>query len=761
MVFRGQLASILVCDTCKKISVTTEDFHDLSLSIKPEDYISKDQRKRDRFKGIAKKLRLIPKARVDRSSSVPASPARSSLTLPSDHLEVSGEPVDTRRRSLEHVVGNGVTEEVKEGSAVAEEAVLSEKEKAPNGDLSDAAPKEEGGHVSFADSTLPGSQKRDDGWGKLGRRISMSMGGAARKEKRLSQSKSNSRASSRERVPAGPPTPRLVASSPLADDGYVSDASPSLEDPPLPAAPLPASSSPGPGSASGLLFSPSSRQHSMVGLSEMIKQRKEGRLQQSPRPYKPSREESSYMRKVLADVNPSGSSTFSLIHQALSGHSQSSVPLTAQALLVKMGHLPGIEECLRLFTAVEVLEGENMVGCHRCWKIANGTYKPRKEMECHEEDSEEAENGEDDPDGPNDTEQDDDAQSSITKLDNASSVDTSSRSDLPGYISPASTTAITETIEDSSSIFSADDASVLSAPTTVQSITPTPSKSPPTPLDPEAFQRPISPSRPTPDAPIPEYGGLPIPSISTTGPDTPMASPAAAVSSQQSQEAVLPSSASGGSLQPPAIKKYKSGKDTEDGISGEESYDSDSDASGDTTALSDVSSIASASASPSASPNVSLERLPPTSIQPTSIPSSDNNASRATVATKVPRAEQVILRRTYKRYLIATPPPILIIHLKRFQQTSKSPYAMSFSSGVKKLDDTVAFPEYLDLAPYLAPKKEDSGLGKKKRKSRDGEKEKEKGTETDGDCMYRLYAVVVHIGNMVSKAPVIFIASCM
>ena len=220
MVFRGQLASILVCDTCKKISVTTEDFHDLSLSIKPEDYISKDQRKRDRFKGIAKKLRLIPKARVDRSSSVPASPARSSLTLPSDHLEVSGEPVDTRRRSLEHVVGNGVTEEVKEGSAVAEEAVLSEKEKAPNGDLSDAAPKEEGGHVSFADSTLPGSQKRDDGWGKLGRRISMSMGGAARKEKRLSQSKSNSRASSRERVPAGPPTPRLVASSPLADDDH-------------------------------------------------------------------------------------------------------------------------------------------------------------------------------------------------------------------------------------------------------------------------------------------------------------------------------------------------------------------------------------------------------------------------------------------------------------------------------------------------------------------------------------------------------------
>ena len=30
-----------------------------------------------------------------------------------------------------------------------------------------------------------------------------------------------------------------------------------------------------------------------------------------------------------------------------------------------------------MFTAVEVLDGENMVGCHRCWKIANGVYQPR------------------------------------------------------------------------------------------------------------------------------------------------------------------------------------------------------------------------------------------------------------------------------------------------------------------------------------------------------------------------------------------------
>ena len=72
------------------------------------------------------------------------------------------------------------------------------------------------------------------------------------------------------------------------------------------------------------------------------------------------------------------------------------------------------------------------------------------------------------------------------------------------------------------------------------------------------------------------------------------------------------------------------------------------------------------------------------------------------------------MRRTFKRYLIALPPPILVVHLKRFQQVSKSnPYAMAFSSGFKKLEDYVAFPEWLDLKPYLAPTKEECAMGKK------------------------------------------------
>jgi hypothetical protein len=69
---------------------------------------------------------------------------------------------------------------------------------------------------------------------------------------------------------------------------------------------------------------------------------------------------------------------------------------------------------------------------------------------------------------------------------------------------------------------------------------------------------------------------------------------------------------------------------------------------------------------------------------------------------------------------------------------------MSFSTGFKKLDDYVTFPEQLDLTPFLAPKKEHFGLSKKRKAIYQN--------AVKSRCVYRLYAVVVHIGNMVSIA---------
>ena len=97
----------------------------------------------------------------------------------------------------------------------------------------------------------------------------------------------------------------------------------------------------------------------------------------------------------------------------------------------------------------------------------------------------------------------------------------------------------------------------------------------------------------------------------------------------------------------------------------------------------------------------------------------------------------------YIVFLIATPPPVLVVYLKRFQQIAKM-HLISFTHRFEKLDDYVTFPEYLDLTPFSAPRKEDYGLGRRKDRV-DGEKE----GKGEDRCMYRLYVVVVHGGNMV------------
>ncbi len=69
------------------------------------------------------------------------------------------------------------------------------------------------------------------------------------------------------------------------------------------------------------------------------------------------------------------------------------------------------------------------------------------------------------------------------------------------------------------------------------------------------------------------------------------------------------------------------------------------------------------------------------------------------------RSAQSLPRRALKRYLIASAPPVLIFHLKRFQATGRG--FVSGLAGFKKIDDQVTFPEYLDITPWLAPPRED------------------------------------------------------
>ena len=85
---------------------------------------------------------------------------------------------------------------------------------------------------------------------------------------------------------------------------------------------------------------------------------------------------------------------------------------------------------------------------------------------------------------------------------------------------------------------------------------------------------------------------------------------------------------------------------------------------------------------------------------------------------------------------------MLVVYLKRFQQIAKT-HLISFTHRFTKLDDYVTSPQYLDLTPFFAPSKEDFG---EKDERQGGWGERGKGEERS---TRRLYAVVVHIGNMV------------
>jgi hypothetical protein len=366
-----------------------------------------------------------------------------------------------------------------------------------------------------------------------------------------------------------------------------------------------------------------------------------------------------------------------------------------------------------------MLDGENMVGCRRCWKIANGKYKPRPVYE-----------------DPSDSEDSEEARSPpppilpppeiIPDVNGRLSSEVASlhsSPDLDRNPSPASTSVIS--MNGDVSLFSLEKtSSAVSLPTTAESFT-RPKKAPPSALDESLI---LSLSVASPDTSSGTYVGLPIPLISTTGPESPMSQPSTAGTVvPRPMHSVASASLSAPRLSPRRpLRKGNPESDIWSEASSDSFDETESEAS-----FSDASSIGS----PFVSPNVSSERV---NLSPGFVTGASSKHKHRS-QPKVPRSQQIIMRRAYKRYLISEPPPVLVIHLKRFQQTSRHPM-MSFSTGFKKIDDYVAFPEHLDLTPFLVPKKEDFGLKKEKK----GE-HKPKKTRTT----YRLFAVVVHIGNMV------------
>ncbi|EKM76523.1 hypothetical protein AGABI1DRAFT_108823 [Agaricus bisporus var. burnettii JB137-S8] len=1065
MIFGGRFTSILVCQKCKNISQTYEDFNDVSLSLKAEDYGVVHHRTRERFKKLAKKFAALPSTslvaaanppssraigggspnketsqaegddaitntqdngrmnlalQIQRSSSVPPSPREredsqmSEKLLPHlvtlrrsmEHLQsetihpLSGESSSSASGSDAHLDrlqepnrnsmlnGNGTKDSfssVQEGhsSAAGEREMESDGSNVlVNGAAFPRSTPSGDKHIDFmtADQILhgdakdksKGKKKRDseDGWAKLGRRISTRVGISLKKDKdkgtekekrhkrsksadrpissssavssatelqkdrdkekgkghekrnksqdRRSNASSNRVASSADvdppnsisikEAPSIPDANSTLSSSPgTAPSIKISisscDANPARSDighepvypPPVIAEPRPVRPLPPQSQTSHRRGLPLHTMH--AHLQDRV-QRVSGsvRRSRSPKPPKQSKEEEEYLRRLLADVGPApvrvlgegeverNDGHHKKTHlqpsgdrgsKAGNGNVGSWLPLAA------VSQFSGLEECLRMFTAVEVLDGENMVGCRRCWKIQNGYIKGNEDGDDSDEEEEETR------DYPGERERQSTSQTIVSE---------SSTSSAAGYISTPATSVEEydrfETGEFRSPKLPALNPNSLvvnSAPAIIPfaSDTREPSTATPRPLYQTKSRSPgdetiivtpsISPrSRiyqslpPTPDLNgVPQYatslipsrsapstpGGLPIPLIATTpAADSPTSDKFASTDGSSdtrrgnSVNGISPTdtkSSSGELLEVGAgeegtsedeVKKKRRGMVFSDSLvvpsgrsgrvrqerrdspdewltSEAESVTTDASLDGSTGGSVTTGSEGSESrresleegarlgGTPAAPPGLGNYHRQTSTSHTNTIPvRGSETISVAKPLSKPKKKKETILRPAYKRYLISDPPPVLVIHLKRFQQlgdhSSHSSGLASFAhkfaanftnpqtnaqymarndygsggfggfggfggGGFKKLEDFVSFPEWLDLAPFLAPKKEHIvPMKKSSSKSKGGvvDAGEGKGQKEDERCMYRLYAVVVHIGNMLGGHYVSYVA---
>lgn len=111
--------------------------------------------------------------------------------------------------------------------------------------------------------------------------------------------------------------------------------------------------------------------------------------------------------------------------------------------------------------------------------------------------------------------------------------------------------------------------------------------------------------------------------------------------------------------------------------------------------------------------------------------SDQDTSAHSSKASKVaPTESKHILRQAYKRYLVSSLPPTLVLHLKRFEQTGLRP---------RKIEDQVDIPVELDMSPYVIPSNE---------LFEEGDAGSECVVQDATSTKYRLYGVVVHAGSL-------------
>ncbi|WOO84323.1 putative ubiquitin carboxyl-terminal hydrolase 7 [Vanrija pseudolonga] len=350
----------------------------------------------------------------------------------------------------------------------------------------------------------------------------------------------------------------------------------------------------------------------------------------------------------------------------------------------------GLVDSLKAFTSVEVLEGDNAFACRKCWKIKNGYYRDKKGARNWRRERKHHDGHKSETDHHTEV-----------LVSPASSTSVLSPSPSSGLLSPSP-------IKRSAPlpILQADDDRLGRSPSLA-------ARSPAMVRAPSPLRQRIEKDEDSEHIPISRFDTtkssettVSLSSLNTTS----------SADTQTSSTKTAPTT-----LDTIPIIDVGAEADGEDG-----ECDSDSDGLSNTDTEDETMPASLPKPSPSRGGGFFHSRKDP---------AKDKN---------------FILRRAFKRYLIARAPETLVFHLKRFKQTGKAGMYSNFST-LKKMDDFVSFPEMLDLAPFFAPNRSDFKLTRTSAGVHAPFMDwpsPEKGPELS-PVWYKLYAIVVHMGTMV------------
>ncbi|GAA6039316.1 hypothetical protein JCM8097_003261 [Rhodosporidiobolus ruineniae] len=699
-IFEGKLSSFIICDECKNVSLTKEDFMDLSLSLR--DDAGNRMRKRDRIRRTLRAgfFRKGGSSKDSGSEDVKQAPngLRSGSAL--SETEGSASPSEADETDEDHIKPAALQSRSRHNS-------LDPTKLTRNGAQASLAPPEGNSHPRSA-STSNGDARGPRDPSPLGRALSVLSRGSD------GHHHLSPHFHRRPKIPK--PTKEQIA--------YIKQVLVDV---------------PGPDSNSPAL---------PPGL-------RVARPPGSPQPPSPALPSS-------ADAGSVSSTTSSLARLRLNAPT---VDWQGTDLF----------ECFRQFTAVEVLEGENSFACRNCWKMLNPDLEAkRKEAKLARRADRKlrrAARAQSTANGAVTAAVEVDGEGNVLRPQDIVRKEKAEREKAVAAAVEAGEQAGVDDDEDS------DDESVVGRQGDLTARN-TPAASPramPTisTLEPESSIPPIEPLE----------GALP---------------PSSAAAKPERRHFSMSSTATSGMRS--VSTDYEGGVSSEAFETTTDEEDNDDSPELDTTSLSgsvaDLNSAGKGSTSPLTAENVaaassSSALTPPAGengklavpSRPTTAtsngsgvnaPPSPSPSARSLLSKSAgppPKTQRHILRRAHKRYLISAPdlPPVLVVHLKRFMQTSKSSLFGSAFVNLKKRDDPVSFPKEMDLSPFLAPKgrppRPSKAAGEEESRSRSrpttgqGEglglrsvpEQLEGGVEVEVEVQharYRLYAAVVHFGTI-------------